>query len=49
MLIFHVKSICSVPNSHMHIFIMTVIYLQNVQKIQGKMLEELISQNMHYR
>ena len=32
----------------MHIFIMFVTYMQSVKKIQWKLLEELISQSMHY-
>ena len=32
----------------MHIFNMSVTYLQSVKKIQWKLLEELISQSMHY-
>ena len=31
----------------MHIFNMSVTYLQIVEKIQWKLLEELISQSMH--
>ena len=31
----------------MHIFNMSVTYLQIVEKIQRKLLEELISQSMH--
>ena len=33
----------------MHIFNMSVIYLQSVEKIQWKLEEELISQSMHYQ
>ena len=33
----------------MHIFNMYVTYLQNAEKIQWKLLEQLISQNMHYQ
>ena len=33
----------------MHIFIMSVIYLQSAEKIQWKLLEELISQSMPYQ
>ena len=36
-------------NFFMHIFNMSVTYLQSAAKIQWKLLEELISQNMHYR
>ena len=32
----------------MHIFSMSVTYLQSAEKIQWKLLEELISQSMHY-
>ena len=32
----------------MHVFIMSVTYLQSAEKIQWKLLEELISQSMHY-
>ena len=32
----------------MHIFSMSVTYLQVVKKIQWKLQEELISQSMHY-
>ena len=31
----------------MHIFIMSVTYLQSAEKIQWKLLEVLISQSMH--
>ena len=33
----------------MHIFIMSVTYLQSSEKIHWKLLEELISQSMHYQ
>ena len=33
----------------MHIFIMSVIHLQSAEKIQWKLLEELISQSLHYQ
>ena len=33
----------------MHIFIMSVTYLQSDEKIQWKLLEELISQSMPYQ
>ena len=33
----------------MHIFNMSVSYLQNAEKIQGKLQEDLISQSMHYQ
>ena len=33
----------------MHIFNMSVTYLQSVEKIQRKLLEELISQCLHYQ
>ena len=33
----------------MHIFNMSVTYLQNVKKIQWKLYEELISQSMYYQ
>ena len=33
----------------MHIFSMSVIHLQSVEKIQWKLYEELISQSMHYQ
>ena len=33
----------------MHIFIMSVTYLQSTEKIQWKFLEELISQSMPYQ
>ena len=33
----------------MHIFIMSVTYLQSAEKIQWKFLEELISQRMPYQ
>ena len=33
----------------MHIFIMSVTYLQSVEKIQWKLQEELISQSMPYQ
>ena len=33
----------------MHIFIMSVTYLQSAEKIQWKLLEELISQSMPYQ
>ena len=33
----------------MHIFNMSVTYLQSVEKIQRKLLEELISQGMYYQ
>ena len=32
----------------MHIFIMSVTYLQTAEKIKWKLLEELISQSMPY-
>ena len=32
----------------MHIFIMSVTYLQSAEKIQWKLLEELISQSMPF-
>ena len=32
----------------MHIFNISVTYLQSVEKIHWKLLGELISQNMHY-
>ena len=33
----------------MHIFIMSVTYLQSAEKIQWKLLGELISQSMPYQ
>ena len=33
----------------MHIFIMSVTYLQSAEKIQWKLLEELISQRIPYQ
>ena len=33
----------------MHIFIMSITYLQSAEKIQWKLLEELISQSMPYQ
>ena len=33
----------------MHIFSMSVTYLQSVEKIQWKLQEELISQSMYYQ
>ena len=33
----------------MHIFIMSVTYLQSAEKIQWKLLEELFSQSMPYQ
>ena len=33
----------------MHIFVMSVTYLQSAEKIQWKLLEELISQSMSYQ
>ena len=33
----------------MHIFNMSVTYLQNAEKIQWRLYEELISQSMHYQ
>ena len=33
----------------MHIFNTSATYLQNVEKIQWKLYEELISQSMHYQ
>ena len=33
----------------MHIFNTTVTYLQSVEKIKWKLLEELISQSMYYQ
>ena len=33
----------------MHIFNISVTYLQNAEKIQWKLLEELISQSVHYQ
>ena len=33
----------------MHIFNMSVTYLQNAEKILWKLLEELISQSVHYQ
>ena len=33
----------------MHIFNMSVTYLQSVEKIQWKLYEELISQSMYYQ
>ena len=33
----------------MHIFIMSVTYLQSAEKIQWKLLEELISQSMPFQ
>ena len=33
----------------MYIFIMSVTYLQSAEKIHWKLLEELISQSMHYQ
>ena len=33
----------------MHIFNMSVTYLQNAEKIQWKLYEELISQSEHYQ
>ena len=33
----------------MHIFHMSITYLQSVEKIQWKFWEELISQSMHYQ
>ena len=32
----------------MHIFNMSVTYLQSVEKVQWKLKEELISQSMYY-
>ena len=43
------KNIFSASNSFMHIFHMSATYLQSVEKIQWKLLEELISQSMHYQ
>ena len=39
----------SASNFFMPIFNMSVTYLQSVEKIQWKLLEELISQSMHYQ
>ena len=33
----------------MHIFIMSVIYLQSAEKIKWKLFEEMISQSMPYQ
>ena len=33
----------------MHIFIMSITYLQKAENIHWKLLEELISQSMHYQ
>ena len=33
----------------MHIFIMSVTYLQSAEKIQWQLLEELLSQSMPYQ
>ena len=33
----------------MHIFNMSVTYMQIIEKIQWKLKEELISQSMHYQ
>ena len=43
------KNIFPASNFFMYIFNMSVIYLQIVEKIQWKLLEELISQSMHYQ
>ena len=42
-------NIFSDSNFFMHIFNMSVTYLQNVKKIQWKLYEELISQSMPYQ
>ena len=43
------KTFFSASNLFMHIFNMSVTYLQNAEKIQRKLKEELISQSMHYQ
>ena len=43
------KSICSASNFFMHIFNMSVTYMQSVEKIHWKLKEEFISQSMHYQ
>ena len=39
----------SASNFFMHIFIMSVTYLQSAEKIQWKLQEELISQSMLFQ
>ena len=39
----------SASNSHMHIFTMSVIYVQSFKKTQWKLLEKLITQSLHYQ
>ena len=43
------KTSFSASNFFMHIFNMSVTYLQNAEKIQWKLLMELISQSMPYQ
>ena len=43
------KIFFSASNFFMHIFIMSVTYLQSVEDLQWKFYEELISQSMHYQ
>ena len=43
------KNIFSASNFFMHVFIMSVTYLQSAEKIQWKLLEQLISQSMPYQ
>ena len=43
------QNIFSASNFFMHIFNMSVAYLQSAEKIQWKLLEELISQSMPYQ
>ena len=47
--VFDHKNIFSASNFFMHIFNMSVTYLQSVEQIQWKLQEELISQSMHYQ
>ena len=44
----YVKIIFSALKFFMHIFDMSVTYLQSIKRIHWKLLEELISQSMHY-
>ena len=45
----YVCQLFSASNYFIHIFNMSVTYLQNAEKIHRKLYEELISQNMHYQ